>query len=374
MFSWHAGNKKNNCYRLVCANFDSSFQTFWVFWIIIRMVVLYSSYSYRDNHISILLSTDCQHTGASCYLLCCISFSIWTKLFNSKMLYSNEAVVELYSQGVPDGPYNKSGINWQTGQNFYEKQVFAIVRDTCMFTHDQFMRASSNGMHSIFSWNCNVHTNWYTYKHFSSSHTLKFVSLAFLIGFYARDCFSNVTTEYVAFNRFLNNYLVNKMRNKVEKKSALNHESQRNTAFQVSLEDNTGDDDKPVSLVIVNKRLKWKINRLIWFLDKNDTPYITSKFFFDTCYLQQAGDPGPLFTSLLRATQRFLITCVFLFVVVVVILAFGEEYGISATNQMFATLAGGFLQYILRFVLFKHRNQLPLILTIWVSRVNLRKK
>lgn len=45
MFSWHAGNKKNNCHRLVCANFDSSFQTFWVFWIIIRMVVLYSSFS-----------------------------------------------------------------------------------------------------------------------------------------------------------------------------------------------------------------------------------------------------------------------------------------------------------------------------------------
>jgi hypothetical protein len=135
------------------------------------------------------------------------------------------------------------------------------------------------------------------------------------------------------------------MRNKVEKISALNHELQRNTAFQVSLEDNTVDDDKPVSLVIVNKRLKWKINRLILFLDKNDTPYITSKFFFDTCYLQQAGVPGPLFTSLLRATQRFLITCVFLFFVVV-ILAFGEEYGISATNQLFVTLAGGFLPYI----------------------------
>jgi preprotein translocase subunit SecG len=51
--------------------------------------------------------------------------------------------------------------------------------------------------------------------------------------------------------------------------------------------------------------------------------------------------------------QRFLLICVFLFFVVVVILAFGEEYGISATNQMFATLAGGFLPYILRFVLFK---------------------
>jgi hypothetical protein len=71
--------------------------------------------------------------------------------------------------------------------------------------------------------------------------------------------------------------------------------------------------------------------------------HITSKFFFDTCYLQQAGVPGPLLASLLRAMQRFLFICVFLFFVVVVILAFGEEYGISATNQMFATLAGGFL-------------------------------
>jgi hypothetical protein len=143
------------------------------------------------------------------------------------------------------------------------------------------------------------------------------------------------------------------MREKVERVSAMNHELQRNTAFQVSLEDSYGDDDKPVSLVIQDKKLKWKINRLILFLDKNDTPYITSKFFFDTCYLQQAGVPGPLLTSLLRAMQRFLLICVFLFFVVVVILAFGEEYGISATNQMFATLAGGFLPYILRFVLFK---------------------
>jgi hypothetical protein len=187
----------------------------------------------------------------------------------------------------------------------------------------------------------------------NASNALKYLSLVFLLGFYARDCFSTVTTEYSTFNKFLNSYLVGEMREKVERVSAMNHELQRNTAFQVSLEDSYGDDDKPVSLVIQDKKLKWKINRLILFLDKNDTPYITSKFFFDTCYLQQAGVPGPLLTSLLRAMQRFLLICVFLFFVVVVILAFGEEYGISATNQMFATLAGGFLPYILRFVLFK---------------------
>jgi hypothetical protein len=52
------------------------------------------------------------------------------------------------------------------------------------------------------------------------------------------------------------------MREKVERVSAMNHEIQRNTAFQVSLEDSYGEDDKPVSLLINDKILKWKINRL----------------------------------------------------------------------------------------------------------------
>ena len=187
----------------------------------------------------------------------------------------------------------------------------------------------------------------------NSAYTLKYLSLVFLLGFYARDCFTTVTVEYLAFNKFLNGYLVDKMREKVENISMRGDVDQRNTAFQASLNDTKGSDDQPVHLTVTNDKLKWKINRLVLFLDKNDTPYITSKFFFDTCYLDQAGVPGPLVASLLRAMQRFIIICVFLFFVVIVILAFGDEYGISATNQMFATLAGGFLPYILRWVLFK---------------------
>ncbi|CAG2255879.1 unnamed protein product [Mytilus edulis] len=187
----------------------------------------------------------------------------------------------------------------------------------------------------------------------NSAYTLKYLSLVFLLGFYARDCFTTVTVEYLAFNKFLNGYLVDKMREKVENISMRGDVDQKNTAFQASLNDTKGSDDQPVHLTVTNDKLKWKINRLVLFLDKNDTPYITSKFFFDTCYLDQAGVPGPLVASLLRAMQRFIIICVFLFFVVIVILAFGDEYGISATNQMFATLAGGFLPYILRWVLFK---------------------
>jgi hypothetical protein len=35
----------------------------------------------------------------------------------------------------------------------------------------------------------------------NASNTLKYLSLVFLLGFYARDCFSTVTTEYLTFNK-----------------------------------------------------------------------------------------------------------------------------------------------------------------------------
>ena len=106
----------------------------------------------------------------------------------------------------------------------------------------------------------------------------------------------------------------------------MHHDLQRDTTFKVSLEDSSGDDDMPVYLLIKDRKLKWGNKPLNFISRQNDTPYIiTSKYFFDSCYLQQVGVP----------------------------LAFGEEYGISATNQMFATLAGGFLPYIFRTVLFK---------------------
>lgn len=184
----------------------------------------------------------------------------------------------------------------------------------------------------------------------NSSYILKYLSLAILILFYARDCFNTVTDEYFTFNKFLNGYIVDKMRDGVEKISMQRH---RNTAFKTSLCDTEDREAKSAHLMVRNGKLKWQIKSLVLFLDKNNTPYITSKFFFDTCYMEQAGVPGPLVASLLRATQRFMIICVFLFFVVIVILAFGDEFGISATNQMFATLAGGFLPFILKWVLFK---------------------
>jgi hypothetical protein len=50
-------------------------------------------------------------------------------LFNCTVLFQIKTAMELYSQGVPNGHSNQKGIDRKTGKNFYEKQIFAIVRD-----------------------------------------------------------------------------------------------------------------------------------------------------------------------------------------------------------------------------------------------------
>ncbi|CAC5415813.1 unnamed protein product [Mytilus coruscus] len=81
------------------------------------------------------------------------------------------------------------------------------------------------------------------------------------------------------------------MRDEVEKISMQRHS---NTAFKASLCITEDREAKSAYVMVRNGKLKWQINSLVLFLDKNNTPYITSKFFFDTCYMEQAGVPGPL--------------------------------------------------------------------------------
>lgn len=66
------------------------------------------------------------------------------------------------------------------------------------------------------------------------------------------------------------------------------------------------------------------------------------------CKIQVAGVPGPIYRGLLLGLAQFLKILVFLGFVFIVVLTFGEVYKISSTNQMLATLAGGFLPVIMR--------------------------
>jgi predicted membrane channel-forming protein YqfA (hemolysin III family) len=76
--------------------------------------------------------------------------------------------------------------------------------------------------------------------------------------------------------------------------------------------------------------------------------------------MDTVGVPGPLIYNIVRATWRFLCICLFLLFVVLIVLAFGDNYKISGTNQMLATLAGGFLPWVFRNILFKSKDALSL--------------
>ena len=57
------------------------------------------------------------------------------------------------------------------------------------------------------------------------------------------------------------------------------------------------------------------------------------------------GSPGPVDRSLLEATGKFFIIILFLVFVFFVVMSFGDAYNISTTNQILATLAGGFIPF-----------------------------
>nr|XP_034306724.1 uncharacterized protein LOC117682688 [Crassostrea gigas] len=188
----------------------------------------------------------------------------------------------------------------------------------------------------------------------NASQTLKYVSLLFMLTLYARDCFGGVTKKYQAFNDAINKAILAKVKKDVDKVAWRTADEQPHTAFQVSVDDH-GNESTPKNpyLCLSNGVLKWNIPQLLLFLDNNDTPYIPRTFFFKAAYMDHVGCPGSLYKNLIRAMRQFVTIILFLLFVVVVVMAFGNEYSVSGVNQMLATLAGGFLPWIFRNVLFK---------------------
>jgi hypothetical protein len=62
---------------------------------------------------------------------------------------------------------------------------------------------------------------------------LKYISLIFMLGLYARDCFKGVTDKYLEFNKTINSLIVDMNRVKVEAIASASVDEQRNTAFQI---------------------------------------------------------------------------------------------------------------------------------------------
>ena len=110
-------------------------------------------------------------------------------------------------------------------------------------------------------------------------------------------------------------------------------------------------DEIQTSLMLEKKEPAWKIGHLLLFLDSFDTPRIPLNLFKKLCEVRVHGAPGPVYINLLMATGKFSIIVVFLFFVMLVVMAFGSANQMSSTNQTLATMAGGFVPMLLKNVL-----------------------
>ncbi|KAK3099667.1 hypothetical protein FSP39_007752 [Pinctada imbricata] len=187
--------------------------------------------------------------------------------------------------------------------------------------------------------------------------TLRYVSMALLVIVYMHDCYSNVYKNYLMFNTTITENVMDNVED-LKKVASLPSNLQENAAFQVKPVEVL--DEIPTTMCVKKKETRWQIGHLVLFLDSSDTPRIPLKLFQKLCEVTVHGAPGPVYINLLRATGKFCIIVVFLFFVIIVVMAFGNVHQISSTNQTLATLAGGFVPMLLKNVLPRRSTKLNL--------------
>ena len=222
----------------------------------------------------------------------------------------------------------------------------------------------------------------------NASSAAKYIMLAFWVIVYSTTCFNSVYNRYMDLNTKVFEMIKEKLKEDVEDVTLLREEKQKNTAFKYftreevqshkdrqaefesDSEDESGDVEKrdllqeytaPVdSIEYIWDQLHWRLNHLILFVNRKDIPHIPKELFEKICKIEAPGCPGPVYKSLLKACRKFLYMIVFLIFVVIVVMAFGDVYKISTTNQLLVTLAGGFVPFVVRFVLRAKQEELSL--------------
>lgn len=181
----------------------------------------------------------------------------------------------------------------------------------------------------------------------NAANVLKYGTLLFLVVIYSIDCYSNVNKKYLKLNKAIFSEIKYRLGKDIEQYTQLPSHIQENRGFKAA-EASDQAEYESIDNVCDEPPFHWEINDLILFIDKDDTPRIPKKLFEDVCQINSAGAPGPVYRSLMYATRKFLVIILFLVFVFIVVLSFGESYKMSSTNQMLATMAGGFMPFMFR--------------------------
>ncbi|CAG2236507.1 unnamed protein product [Mytilus edulis] len=185
----------------------------------------------------------------------------------------------------------------------------------------------------------------------NSSHAMQYISTFSLAYLYYNTCFGGISKIFLKYNKAVHSILYKENKKQVDRVAREHCKDQKNTAFKTALKSG---DQHDVTQYRSNQKTemrtdfgmpKLKTNKIILLLDRHDKQYITKKFFFEIC--KTTDGPGPLVDHIIKAVRRFLTIGIFLVFVTIVVLAFGESYSISFSNQLLASLAGGVVPLIL---------------------------
>ncbi|XP_046568120.1 uncharacterized protein LOC124276534 [Haliotis rubra] len=176
--------------------------------------------------------------------------------------------------------------------------------------------------------------------------TLQYVTVIFLIGMYAKNAFGGVHAKYLAYHKIIRGQLLGRKQDEMKKTARQEADVQENSVFRVQSSYNAADNTSGIGIEVKDGSLRWKTEGLLVFLSSMDQPFTPEKFFFETINMNYCGCPGKLWQNTVNAFYNFMKIMVFLFFVVIVVLAFGNQF--STTNQMLATLAGGFVPFVFR--------------------------
>ncbi|XP_046568117.1 uncharacterized protein LOC124276529 [Haliotis rubra] len=180
----------------------------------------------------------------------------------------------------------------------------------------------------------------------NSLATMKYVTVLFLIGWYAKTSLNEVYEKYLAYHKIIRGQLLTMKHDEMKTIGRYDPDVQESTTFRVQSSNGADGSSSGIGLGMVDGSLKWKTKGLLVFLNNMDRSFTPEKFFFETIKMNHDGCPGKLWKNTLAAFYSFVKIMVFLFFVVLVVLAFGTQ--ISTTNQMLATLAGGFIPFVFR--------------------------
>ncbi|XP_071083707.1 uncharacterized protein [Haliotis cracherodii] len=178
----------------------------------------------------------------------------------------------------------------------------------------------------------------------NSDAALQYITVIFLIGMYAKTSFGGVHSKYLEYHKIIRGQLLSRKQDEMKRTARQDSDIQGNTVFRIQNVHNAAENTSGIKAEVKDGRINWKTKGLLVFLNSLDQPFTPQKFFFETVNMNYFGCPGKLWQNTLYAFYDFMKIMVFLFFVLVVVLAFGTQF--STTNQMLATLAGGFVPFV----------------------------